>query len=169
MLFAFLDALTVTAVLITVFIALYGVYEKEHSSIGLDYNENEKFDRKEMGSDSLEKFRSFLRSLVMHGAVVTALSGVATLVGEPQNLLIVEKKGWDFMTFAAEVTHVSFPAFIAGLCVVVAVELTGTFSFGAKLEPHVIDILKGYIETEMPNVRKKTTMHSSFRVYVQYY
>ena len=38
---AFLDALTVTAVLITVFIALYGVYEKVHSTIGVDYSENE--------------------------------------------------------------------------------------------------------------------------------
>ena len=69
--------------------------KKVHSSIGVDYNENEEFDRKEMGGDSLEKFRSFLRSLVMHGAVGTALGGVATLVGEPQNLLIGEKMGWN--------------------------------------------------------------------------
>ena len=34
------------------------------------------------------QFRAFLRSLVMHAAVGTALGGVTTLVGEPQNLLI---------------------------------------------------------------------------------
>ena len=35
----------------------------------------------------------------MHGAVGTALGGVTTLVGEPQNLLIAEKAGWDFIEF----------------------------------------------------------------------
>ena len=145
---AFLDALTVTAVLITVFVALYGVYEKVHSSIGVDYNENDTFDRKEMGGESLEKFRAFLRSLVMHGAVGTALGGVATLVGEPQNLLIGEKMGWDFIIFAAEVAHVSIPVFISGLLVVIVVELTGIFGYGAKLDLNVRNILKGYIEKE---------------------
>lgn len=88
---AFLDALAVTAVLITVFVALYDVYEKVRSSIGVDLNENKEFDRKELDGDSLENFRAFLSSLLMHGAVFTALGGVATLVGEPQNLLIGEK------------------------------------------------------------------------------
>jgi len=46
---AFLDALTVTAVLITVFVALYGVYEKVHSSIGQDHNQDGKFDRPQLG------------------------------------------------------------------------------------------------------------------------
>ena len=35
--------------------------------------------------ENLEQFRAFLRSLIMHGAVGTALGGVTTLVGEPQN------------------------------------------------------------------------------------
>ena len=47
----------------------------------------------------LDQFRSFLRSLIMHGAVGTALGGVTTLVGEPQNLLIAEKAGWNFIEF----------------------------------------------------------------------
>jgi NhaB family Na+:H+ antiporter len=145
---AFLDALTVTAVLITVFVALYGVYEKVHSSVGVDYNENDTFDRKEMGGDSLEEFRAFLRSLVMHGAVGTALGGVMTLVGEPQNLLIGEKLGWHFAEFAMQMAHITVPTLIAGLLVVIAVELTGTFGYGAKLQPHVRSILKGYIEKE---------------------
>ncbi|MEE9350638.1 MAG: sodium/proton antiporter NhaB [Thiotrichaceae bacterium] len=145
---AFLDALTVTAVLITVFIALYGVYEKVHSSIGVDFNDNETFDRKEMGGESLEQFRAFLRTLVMHGAVGTALGGVATLVGEPQNLLIGEKLGWDFIAFASAMAHVSFPVFISGLFVVIVVELTGIFGYGAKLAPNVRGILKGYIDEQ---------------------
>lgn len=145
---AFLDALTVTAVLITVFVALYGVYEKVHSSMGVDYNENDTFDRQEMGGDSLEEFRAFLRSLVMHGAVGTALGGVMTIVGEPQNLLIGEKLGWDFMQFAKEMSHITIPALIAGLLVLIVVELTRSFGYGAKLQPNVRGILKGYIEEE---------------------
>ena len=145
---AFLDALTVTAVLISVFVALYGVYEKVHSSAGVDYNENETFDRKEMGGDSLEEFRAFLRSLVMHGAVGTALGGVMTLVGEPQNLLIGEKMGWNFFEFAENMGHITVPTLIAGLLVVIAVEFTKTFGYGAKLQPHVRGILKGYIEEQ---------------------
>jgi len=145
---AFLDALTVTAVLITVFVALYGVYEKVHSTVGIDYNDNDTFDRKEMGGESLEEFRSFIRSLVMHGAVGTALGGVITLVGEPQNLLIGEKLGWHFAEFAAQMAHITIPTLIAGLFVVVAVEVTKTFGFGAKLQPHVREILKGYIQEE---------------------
>ncbi|MEE9310251.1 MAG: sodium/proton antiporter NhaB [Cocleimonas sp.] len=145
---AFLDALTVTAVLITVFVALYGVYEKVHSTIGSDLNDNDKFDRKEMGGESLEEFRSFLRSLVMHGAVGTALGGVMTQVGEPQNLLIADKLGWDFIEFAAQMAHVTIPTLIAGLLVVIAVEMTSTFGYGSKLQPHVRGILKGYIEKQ---------------------
>ena len=145
---AFLDALTVTAVLITVFVALYGVYEKVHSTVGIDYNENDTFDRKEMGGESLEEFRSFLRSLVMHGAVGTALGGVMTLVGEPQNLLIGDKLGWNFNEFALQMAHITIPTLIAGLLVVIAVEMTKTFGYGAKLQPHVRNILKGYIADE---------------------
>lgn len=160
---AFLDALTVTAVLITVFVAIYGVYEKVHSTIGSDYNESGTGDRKEMGGDSLEKFRAFLRSLVMHSAVGTALGGVATLVGEPQNLLIGEKMGWNFMQFAAEVAHVSFPAFIAGLGVVIFTEMTGILGYGAKLEPHVRKILEGYIEEQ----DKQRTQQETYALIVQ--
>ena len=145
---AFLDALTVTAVLISVFVALYGVYEKVHSTMGIDYNKNDTFDRKEMGGDSLEEFRGFIRSLVMHGAVGTALGGVMTLVGEPQNLLIGEKLGWHFMDFAMQMAHVTIPTLIAGMLVVIAVEVTNTFGYGAKLQPHVREILKGFIEKQ---------------------
>ena len=47
----------------------------------------------------LEKFRSFLRSLMMHAGVGTALGGVMTMVGEPQNLIIAEQAKWNFIEF----------------------------------------------------------------------
>ena len=145
---AFLDALTVTAVLITVFVALYGVYEKVHSTIGIDYDDDGTLDRKQMGGDTLAEFRAFIRSLVMHGAVGTALGGVCTTVGEPQNLLISTKMGWDFIEFASQMAHVTIPVFIAGMFTVVAVELTKTFGFGAKLDDGVREILKNYMQEE---------------------
>jgi NhaB family Na+:H+ antiporter len=40
-----------------------------------------------LGLQDQEKFKGFLRDLVMHGAVGTALGGVCTIVGEPQNLI----------------------------------------------------------------------------------
>lgn len=154
---AFLDALTVMAVLITVFVALYGVYEKVHSSINVDYDDNEIKDRKQMGGETLEEFRSFLRSIVMHGAVGTALGGVCTQVGEPQNLLISEKMGWNFVQFAAEMAHVTFPAVIAGLATVIILELTGKFGFGGKLDSGVRKILESYLNEQDEKRTKKET------------
>ena len=152
---AFLDALTVMAVLITVFVALYGVYEKVHSTHF--HGEHAKIDPDDMGGDTLAGFRSFIRSLVMHGAVGTALGGVCTMVGEPQNLLIAEKMGWDFVTFAAEMAHVTFPVVIAGLLTTVALEITKKFGFGRELDPDVRQILEDYLEKEDEERSKRET------------
>ncbi len=145
---AFLDALTVTAVLITVFIALYGVYEKVHSTIGTDYNKDGIFDRKEMGGDTLKDFRKFIRSLVMHGAIGTALGGVTTMVGEPQNLLIAAKLEWNFVEFTVAMARVTAPAVLAGFITCIVLEVTGILGYGAKLDPTVRGILQGYIDEE---------------------
>lgn len=152
---AFLDALTVMAVLITVFVALYGVYEKVHSSIGKDYDEDGVSDREQMGGDTLAEFRAFIRSLVMHGAVGTALGGVCTQVGEPQNLLISEKMGWNFVEFASQMSHVTLPVVIAGLITVVILEVTGKFGFGTKLDDGVRSILENFLEDENNKRSKK--------------
>ncbi len=156
---AFLDALTVTAVLITVFIALYGVYEKVHSSLDSDYNADGVVDGSTLGGDMLDKFRSFIRSLVMHGAVGTALGGVCTLVGEPQNLLIGEEMGWHFIEFAQQMAHVTIPAVIAGLITCITLEYTGKFGFGEKLHPDVRGILRGYLE-ELDNERTESQKYA---------
>ena len=63
----------------------------------------------ELHREDLEQFRAFLRSLVMHAAVGTALGGVTTLVGEPQNLLIATTAGWDFREFFVRMLPVSAP------------------------------------------------------------
>ena len=160
---AFLDALTVIAVLITVFTALYGVYEKIHSTMNVDYDHDGTMDRKQLGGDTLEEFRAFIRSLVMHGAVGTALGGVCTQVGEPQNLLISEKLGWNFVQFATEMSHVTIPVFFAGLLVVIVVEMTKTFGFGAKLDSGVREILQNYINEE----NEKRTHREKYALIIQ--
>ena len=129
---AFLDALTVMAVLISVSVGFYGVYHRINSSSG-DFNKDGTLDREQMSGENFQQFKSFLRSLIMHGAVGTALGGVCTLVGEPQNLLIGQKMGWDFAEFFMKMAPITIPVLFSGILTTVVLELTGWFGFGAKL------------------------------------
>lgn len=151
---AFLDALTVTAVFISVAAGFYDVYHKIHSG-GSDLNSDGTYDREQLSGETLEKFRSFLRSLVMHGVVGTALGGVMTLVGEPQNLLIGEKMGWDFIEFFQHSFHVTLPVLIAGLLTTIVLEKMKWFGFGETLPPIVRKILDQYSEKEDQNRTQK--------------
>ncbi len=151
---AFLDALTVTAVLISVAVGFYGVYHKIHSS-DLDLNKDGKLDRKQLSGETLEQFRSFLRSLIMHGVVGTALGGVMTLVGEPQNLLIGEKLGWDFIEFFKQMDVITIPVFFAGIATTILLEKFKIFGFGAKLPEVARNIIENYTVEEDNNRSKK--------------
>ncbi len=163
---AFLDALTVTAVLISSTVGFYTVYHKVAS--GKDYaSEHDHSTDDELHVDrrqELEEFRNFLRSLLMHGAVGTALGGVATIVGEPQNLLIGEKMGWDFIEFYMQVAPISIPALIAGLLTVVFLEKTKMFGYGGQIPENVYNILKDFNEEE----DKKRTKRDQAVLYVQF-
>ena len=160
---AFLDALTVTAVLIAVFVALYGVYDRIQSTDDTDFDQNGVSDQQQLSGDTLEEFRAFIRSLVMHGAIGTALGGVTTMVGEPQNLLIADKMGWDFIQFAQEMSHVTIPAVIAGFLTCIVLELTGVLGYGGKLDPQVRSILKGYIQQQ----DEKRTQREVYGIIIQ--
>ena len=95
---AFLDALTVMAVVISVATGFYFVYHKVASnSMHRDDYYDQHDDSKMEGQQrrDLDQFRAFLRTLLMHGAVGTALGGVCTTVGEPQNLLIASRMDLD--------------------------------------------------------------------------
>ncbi|MFT7032528.1 MAG: NhaB family Na+:H+ antiporter [Cyclobacteriaceae bacterium] len=151
---AFLDALTVMAVLISVSVGFYGVYHKIHSGLE-DYNENDILDKDELSGETLIQFRSFLRSLIMHGAVGTALGGVCTIVGEPQNLLIGERMGWDFTEFFLRMAPITIPVFFCGLLTTVVLELTGWFDFGAKLPDGARKIINGYTDEEDAQRKQK--------------
>jgi len=142
---AFLDALTVTAVLISVAVGFYGVYHKIHSS-SEDYDGDGILDRKELSGETLEEFRSFLRSLIMHGVVGTALGGVMTIVGEPQNLLIGERMGWEFIEFFLVMSPVTIPVFIMGILTTVLLEKFKVFGYGAQLPEVAREIIEKYTE-----------------------
>ncbi len=159
---AFLDALTVTAVLISVSVGFYGVYHKIHSS-DRDYDKDGIKDRLELSGDTLEQFRSFLRSLVMHGVVGTALGGVCTLVGEPQNLLIGERMGWDFIEFFLRMAPITIPVLFCGLITTVFLEKTKLFGYGEELPEAAREIIENYTEEEDRN----RTDHQKYNLIVQ--
>ena len=98
----------------------------------------------ELHRSDLDDFRSFLRSLMMHAAVGTALGGVCTLVGEPQNLLIAQVAGWEFAEFFIRMAPISMPVLVVGLATCVILEKTGWFGFGQELPEKVRLILVGY-------------------------
>ena len=137
---AFLDALTVIAVVISVAVGFYSIYHKVASSQhGGEKDENKFGDH---FREDLDNFRGFLRDLMMHAAIGTALGGVCTQVGEPQNLVIAAQANWQFIEFFIRVAPVSLPVLVAGLCVVALVEKTGWFNYGWQLPDSVRTILE---------------------------
>lgn len=128
---AFLDALTVTAVLIAVAVGFYYVFQEAKKS-----------------ESDLEEFKSFLRNLLMHGAVGTALGGVSTIVGEPQNLLIGSIAGWNFLEFFIQMLPISLPVFIFGLITCYLIEKFKIFGYGAELSSNVRSIIENFGKEE---------------------
>jgi NhaB family Na+:H+ antiporter len=143
---AFLDALTVTAVIITVASGFYGVYHKVASGKHFDHSHDPGQDDEviELHRADLEQFRSFLRNLMMHGAVGTALGGVTTLVGEPQNLLIAEIMDWEFVPFFMKMAPISMPVLVVGLLTCVCLEYFKLFGYGTALSDKVREVLEDY-------------------------
>lgn len=143
---AFLDALTVLAMVITVGTGFYQVFHRFAS--GKPAESHHLFDTDdevhELHRSDLVAFRGFLRGLMMHAAVGTALGGVMTQVGEPQNLLIAKHAGWNFLEFFLHMAPVSVPVLVAGLLTCVAVDRLQWFGYGARLPVAVRDVLKEY-------------------------
>jgi len=148
---AFLDALTVLAVVITVGMGFYQVFHryasgKPHREAEHDFGHDA--DVHELHRSDLDAFRAFLRGLLMHAAVGTALGGVATMVGEPQNLLIATQVGWNFGQFFAHVAPVALPVLAAGLATCVLVDKLRLFGYGTVLPPAVREVLQDFDREE---------------------
>ena len=152
---AFLDALTVTAVLIGVMIGFYRIY---HAVISGDDFRNQDHNYKDdsqintLNANELENFKGFLRDLVMHGAVGTALGGVCTTVGEPQNLVIAGKAGWDFMEFFFQMAPITMPILFTGLVTCVVIEKFSIAGFGNQLPISVRDVFNDFSDYRKENI-----------------
>ena len=162
---AFLDALTVTAVIITVAAGFYGVYHKVASGKQAEHSHDAGSDDEvpELHRADLAQFRAFLRTLMMHGAVGTALGGVTTMVGEPQNLLIASVMDWDFVTFFLKMAHISMPVLVVGLLTCAAVEHFKVFAYGTQLSDKVREVLEEYDRA----MTKKRTRQENVIIVVQ--
>jgi len=136
---AFLDALTVTAVIIAVAYGFYDIYHRYASgkTAAHTHDLTEENNLKDTRKRELRMFRGFLRNLMMHGAVGTALGGVCTLVGEPQNLLIANEMGWTFAEFFIKMTPISMPVLVVGLTTCYFVEKYRLFGYGIKMPGNI--------------------------------
>jgi len=143
---AFLDALTVIAVIIAVATGFYSIYHRVASGKSYHSSHDHTSDQEvhELNREDLVNFRGFLRNIMMHGAIGTALGGVCTLVGEPQNLLIADRAGWEFMEFFFRMAPVTMPVFAMGLVTCLIVEKLQWFDYGFQLPDPVRHILVEY-------------------------
>ncbi|EIR06513.1 na+/H+ antiporter NhaB [Yersinia pestis PY-66] len=160
---AFLDALTVIAVVISVSVGFYTIYHNVTSNHSdKDITDDSGIDNQD-SHETLEQFRAFLRSLMMHAGVGTALGGVMTMVGEPQNLIIAKSAGWNFADFFIRMLPVTLPVFIFGLLVCLLVEKFKLFGYGAQLPERVRQVLTEYDQ----QANAKRTKQEKMKLIVQ--
>ncbi len=154
---AFLDALTVIAVIISVAVGFYSVYHKVASGAHPDHkhDHNEDDHLNDLTRTDLEQFRGYLRNLLMHAGVGTALGGVCTIVGEPQNLIIGAQAGWEFVEFAIRMSPVTIPVFFAGMITCVLLEKVKWFGYGVALPTNVHKILNDFDQEESDKRTKR--------------
>lgn len=153
---AFLDALTVIAVIIAVAVGFYSIYHKVAS--GKDFgavHDHTSDGHQQLNHEELEAFRGFLRNLLMHAGVGTALGGVCTMVGEPQNLIIAAQSNWQFAEFAIRMSPVTIPVFLGGIATCYFLEKLKIFGYGAQLPQAVREILCEYDAHEDANRSKR--------------
>ncbi|XOV78736.1 MAG: sodium/proton antiporter NhaB [Aestuariibacter sp.] len=162
---AFLDALTVVAVIISVATGFYSIYHKVASGKDFNHDHDHTSDEQlpQLTREDLESFRAFLRNLMMHASVGTALGGVMTMVGEPQNLIIAAKANWDFLEFFLRMAPITIPVFFAGLITTVVLEKLKIFSYGAELPDNVRNILEDYCS----HVDQERTEKDKAKLFVQ--
>ena len=141
---AFLDALTVVAVVISVAVGFYGIYHRVASARPDDSDLLDDSHIEQHYREVLEQFRGFLRSLMMHAGVGTALGGVMTMVGEPQNLIIAKAAGWHFGEFFLRMAPVTLPVMVCGLLTCLLVEKYRLFGYGEPLPPTVRKVLQEF-------------------------
>lgn len=161
---AFLDALTVIAVIITVAVGFYSVYHKVASGKNFtDSHDHTSDTHEQLCEEELESFRGFLRNLLMHAGIGTALGGVATMVGEPQNLIIAAQANWSFGEFFLRMAPVTMPVLVAGIFTCFLVEKFKIFGYGQQLPDAVHKILSEFAAYEDAH----RTPHDKMKLIIQ--
>ena len=120
---AFLDGLTLMAVIIAVCFNFFAIYHRVTSSIA----------DTEHAAAEMEQFKGFLRNIIMHGALGTVLGGTMTMVGEPHNMMIATKMGWSFSEFFFNCSVISIPVSIVGFITCPALEAFKFPGYGYQL------------------------------------
>ena len=143
---AFLDALTILAILVALTMTFYHVYERSITKVGREPGlPSDDSHIEESHLQDLEAFRGYLRGLLMHGAVATAIGGVSTLVGEPENIVIGSHTGWDFVTFFLVNAPATMPTLVSGFIMCVLLEWIRPFGkffgYGNELPEDVRTVL----------------------------
>jgi NhaB family Na+:H+ antiporter len=116
---AFLDALAIMAAIIAVCFNCYAIYRRVVGELA--------------DAQELEQFKGFLRNFIMHGSIGTVLGGTMTIVGEPHNLMIASKMGWEFAEFFQHCSVISVPVAIAGFILCPVLETVKFPGFGYQL------------------------------------
>ena len=163
---AFLDALTVTAVLIAVAVGFYRIFHLANSGLAFSKADHDYLNDSSLsdeGIEDLDSFKAFLRDLIMHGVVGTALGGVCTIVGEPQNLLIANVAGWEFIEFMIKMAPITVPVFIAGMVTCFAIEKLHICGFGNQLPDWVKNIFHEYNNFEI----SQSTNETKLQLYIE--
>ena len=144
---AFLDALTILAVLIAVCFNFFAIY---HRATGAYAN-----DPKNLANAEFDEFRGFLRNLIMHAAVGTALGGTLTIVGEPQNLMIGTKMGWSFGEFFQHCGIIAVPVAIGGFILCPLLEIVRFPGFGYQLSERIRQLIVNDYDKKVQEISRQ--------------
>jgi NhaB family Na+:H+ antiporter len=84
-------------------------------------------------------------------------------VGEPQNLLVGERAGWDFVEFFVRVAPVSMPVLVTGLATCLALEKLRRFGYGAELPAGV----RRHLAASDERLRERRSAAARWHLWVQ--
>ncbi len=129
---AFLDALTVVVIMVSIANGLFSTYTKY-------IKQNEKDNN---NSSNIKSLRKFLRDILMTSAIGTAIGGVSTIIGEPQNYIIGKIVNWDFLTFAYRMRFVSISCFISSIIICIVINKLKIFGYGFNLNREVQKVIR---------------------------
>ncbi len=159
-----LDALTVMSVVIAVLVNISMLYQDYASRVGQeDNNPSDDAFQREQRHEVFRALRAALRRLAMQAAVGTMLGGIATLIGEPQNLLIGAVMNWHFSEFFFRMLPVSLPVFTSGVITSFLLEKFRYLDFGQPLPREVRDVL----QHEADKLAKERTSRDISKLWVQ--